>query len=327
MKKTFIFLCFLMLILLCVSGCHSDSETEEISSEMIASNMLEETIRNSGTINFSVDNEFTIVNFGEGIFYSNNNYSYYLVEIKGKDHLSEYLFCIKAEDDFAIFPLGKYSQDNYKLYCVDIDNDASDEIVLQLFNLPIKETFPSSWVLKFDGKKINNLFCADGTVKKENQVGWKEPGFEITFENQYKIAVQNSRYDYKEALDAMKILSSQLLEIIYDKEGNINEKHPTYGFYFEKGIPYKNMNPNHCYYIFKPIDIDQDGIYELIAAKKYTYSFQSIDVYIGDELIVLKYMPEIGSFTISSVDFICNYQLEDHSKELVSNVPLAEIYS
>lgn len=190
--------------------------------------------------------------------------------------------------------------DEYSIYFADIDGDGLDEIITHFGTTAAKGPSRESGIYKWENNSITPLLVADGSPV-ENQINWFDAGFELYLSDGYKCTVNNTITGKTEVFNALDV--TNLPDFVFDENGNINVTHPTYKQYFEENKPYKNLCITHNFLVFKPVDIDGDGVYEIMAAESFLMDFQ-LDIGVGLSYIILKYNAQTNSFEVADSAFL-----------------------
>lgn len=189
-----------------------------------------------------------------------------------------------------------YACDN--MFAADIDGDGLDEIMAHFYTNSAIGPSRASTILKFERDEFRTLLCADSTNIDASQINWVDSGFELKFQDGYKSMIKNTITGSEIDIP----LENELNNTIFDQDGNVNGSHPMYGIYFEKDKSYPNANSTHNYLVFKTIDFDDDGIYEIMTANEFIFSFQ-MAISLGLSYTIQKYDVLTGTFNIVKSDF------------------------
>ena len=136
---------------------------------------------------------------------------------------------------------------------------------------------------------------------EEDQIGWVEPGFELTVLDGFRFEMAQPLTGFRQTYDVSG-MDGELRKIFYREDGEVNENHPLYYEYFQKDIPYPNGNRAYEYLSFEPVDCDGDGVYEIAVGKQFILDIQ-LTITIGEEVLLLAYNPDTEAFDIQKADF------------------------
>lgn len=169
----------------------------------------------------------TIADSGETHILPGKNISYFLFRVAETTNINcTYILYLDNSGKVILHDFGIYAADYSKMNFADIDGDGGNEILLQFVYPAANGNYPSSYILKLDQNNIEILLCADGTNVERNQVNWIDLGFEMTLLDNYQIGICNRITKKKAIYDATDLLGSELVGIIYNEDGLMNEDHP-----------------------------------------------------------------------------------------------------
>ena len=345
-RDLFTYVLCLCLFLTTFAGCTQNDEGTDVSAEAsittytIADNSAEghlaklieianmDETEDSAFYNLSFEYasilEYGTRNFG----YGDSTYS--LIFFKIASAHSSYpggncFLCIEKDGMFTYYSFNHGGFFGCSLQ--DFDGDGYDEILIGYDNLSAITFSAANLILKVTNVGVKVLFFADGFNDPSAQINWVDTELEFTFEDNYTVSFRSLPMNYTVSFDAHEILDEQLLIAIYDEDGLLNTSHPLYGNYFEKDVWIKNARL-YFYAPFSPIDIDNDGIYEIIAGTHFHYYPQVHEIF-GTEFTLLKYNSETEAFEIIDVVFEAfrgtNWVRANQDYE-VFGVPVGEIY-
>lgn len=219
------------------------------------------------------------------------SYEYALLSAQGYAHF----LCIDTGDAILCHYMGDTFHRFSELYFADIDGDGADEIIAHFYTMAAREPSSASCVLKYENGRINTLLYADGTNVEEQQINCPDLDFEIAFHNGYQYRITNRETGYEKTVDTRN--EQGPWEIIFDASGNVNAEHPLYGSSFEKDIPRKNLCLPSNFLLFQPVDIDGDGVFEIVAGQVFEQKIQ-LSYTFGTACCLLKYSSETEKFEI-----------------------------
>lgn len=184
-----------------------------------------------------------------------------LLSLSGTVNLWAILFDKNGE--ISPFLIGDNLLNAPTIYSADIDADNTDEIILQCELDGSGSTGPyfRSLVLKFDGDEA----CA--IYDSENETQWVDLGFRFAFLNQYQGVAKNVITDKKVVIDTSEYL-------FYDDRGQIEDPLSILedGKFFTNSI--NSIKNKNNFLIFKPQDIDGDGIDEILVREDFFIDYQ-----------------------------------------------------
>jgi len=358
MKKTGLFVCVLCmcLVLALFAGCTQKDESTEASVEAstnaytIADNSAEEHLSNlliavqnneviDGSYKFTTEEETNfseivsntpvVLEYGSHDF-GNGNSTYSLIVFTANTDAwnpGYYFLCVEQDGQFSFYYFDHFYNHVYSFSLLDFDGDGYDEILTTFVYATMSTDSSIRTINKVVDGTIEILFRADGTYKEDRQVNSPDPEFEFAFQDEYTIAMRSLPANYTSSFDAHEILDDELLDVIYDDNRFVDVTHDVYGRLFEKDIWVGNYQ-FHYLSPFFPIDIDDDGTYEIIAGRVFIYKFQ-FNVHFGTEYTLLKYNYETETFEIIDAVFETNsghnWARANPDYE-VFGVPIGEIY-
>ena len=347
-RDSFAYILCMCLALALFAGCTQKDEGTDVSTEasvityIIADNSAEghlaklieianmDETEDSAFNNLSFE-ETSILEYGTRNFgYGDSTYSLIFFKIASA-HSSwpggSYFLCIERDEQFTYYYCGSGSFSDNSFSLNDFDGDGYDEILVCYGNFANTSSATNA-ILKVTDEGMGVLFLADGTNDPSAQVNWVDTEFEFTFDDDYTIAFRSLPMNYTATFEAHEIFDEQMLEIFYDSEGLVNINHTLYETYFKKGVWINNRALHNL--SVKPVDIDNDGTYEIITMREFLYSWHAATE-IGTEFALLKYNPETKSFEIIDVAFEVNWgkrewMLNNLDYEIFG-VPIREIYA
>lgn len=212
---------------------------------------------------------------GSVYFLADNRYDtnsivadYYLViSINGK---------IFAKD---LSSLEEHSSLAGKFYCVDIDGDGDEEIVLQeTVGMTGGAGQYLSRIFNFKNGEINEIFSS---YNKD----FFDTGFSFSILQERNFKIENKFTGYSEKFSLADRTDEYYSNVWYD----------------ENNKPQKRDLILDSFYIFEPYDIDNDGVYE-IKCCQYTWLYNHPD-FIGTAVSFLKYDVDTGAFIVCDAYF------------------------
>lgn len=185
-----------------------------------------------------------------------------------------YLVIENGEEQQTYEISGSYFSD--ELYLCDIDGDSYNEIVVQqLVGISGGAGQYHSYIFKYENNEIIKMF--------DSVTGNKfDTGFSSILKDNYKVEISNAITGYKTEIDYYEN------PIYYNDDGTVAED--------RDWLMVDNFRE------FKPEDIDNDGIYEILCLQ-YSSLCGHTD-YIGDAQSYLKYNSDNKQFEVVKVDFI-----------------------
>ena len=160
------------------------------------------------------------------------------------------------------------------LYVCDIDGDSFDEIILQqTMGITGGNGQYLSRIFKINGSYIEELFHSDSF----------DTGYYSTFSDGFCLNIINR---WTSEMHSIKY-SERYVNLYFNNSGNV--------------INHTDSILCDSFYSFEPIDIDQDGIFE-ISCIQYV-SLNDHSDYIGDAQCILKYNPIEKQFKVVQSDF------------------------
>ena len=187
---------------------------------------------------------------------------------------------IKDESETLTYNLSESDVGSYAdlLYVCDIDGDNADEIIIQrTAGMTGGAGQYISQIFKVENNQIKEIFHSSSSNKFDT-------GFSSDMQDNYMLVIVNRHTGYEKALD---ISAKGYLDVFYNEEGSLISKTDIFADSFHS---------------FSPVDVDNDGIFE-IKANQYV-SFYGHSDYIGTAVSILKYRSNTKKFDIIETEFI-----------------------
>ena len=331
-KKIAILLCITISMSL-LSGCQRVDEDNlievyeeasfflqmegEVSEESHSKGLLlaiENDIVQYDKDNYGMDNELSRVNltdetivleYGEYSFDGQTNTTYALIGIIA---MIDYIYpqgnlFLSLEQDgiYSFHYLGYHNLLSSHLEFADINGDGFDEMVFRFFFNAAIGSRLTDMIIKVKGINAEFLLLTSQSPMAYPQINWFDTGFRFSINDGYQFTVTNIITGYNESFDARGSIDDQLVGSMYDNEGLVDISHPSYELLFEKDVMVENDIP-YGFELFYLIDLDEDGIYEIITARYLMYDFH-VSIPFGMEYCLIKYNPQTNTFDVLDADF------------------------
>ena len=253
----------------------------------------------------SITDETIVLEYGEYSFDGQTNTTYALIGIIAMIdyiHPQGNLFLSLEQDGIYSFHyLGFHNLLSSYLEFADIDGDEFDELVLRFFFLAAIGPRLTDMIIKVEGINAEFLLLTSQSPMAYPQINWFDTGFRFSINDGYQFTVTNILTGYSESFDARGSIDDQLVEYWYDNDGLVDINAMYYGRSFEKDVLVENSIP-YGFELFYLIDIDEDGVFEIITARFLMYVFHS-SFSIGMEYCLIKYNPQTNTFDVLDADF------------------------
>ncbi len=174
------------------------------------------------------------------------------------------------------------SESHYRYFLNDVDGEPGEELIVNADtggNGGYGQYDSSVWKLSNNG--VEKIFDACTIV------GRFDTGFESQLKAPFKLVISNRYTGYETTIDYSE--NTEYKGTVFDKNGK-----PMSELF--------NRASFDSFYTFEPIDIDNDGVFEILC-KQYTSLYSHAD-HIGDAQTILKYDKAEKDFKITDTEFI-----------------------
>ena len=216
-------------------------------------------------------------------------------ETINKNILSSYLI-VEYEGSYMCMYVGASHKSSLPIiYGADLDGDSMDEIVVFYITMGSGRTGPyhETFIYKWKDYSLQTLYYSGDTENPENLIN---TGFKLTFNDNYKGIMKN---DFTKTETVFELPKDQLA--LYDEKGNFNDQNG----YIEANKSHDNAvgNDNNNFLTLKIVDIDSDGVYEIIASEGFFVDIQG-SWGIGESYVALKYNKMSSKFEVVKSAFL-----------------------
>lgn len=357
MKKILSYFLGVVFLLSLFSGC-SNTETNSNSTnlkdvdsqvlsegsrmghmESLLSAIKKNEVENLSGWDMRIENEYSeliILEYGEEIFENNESTTYaFIMSATDLDRgmfeinsmTADYFLSIEKNGVYRQCYLGNFTKNGDKFDLVDIDGDGLNEIVMKFYIQGTIHPNASNLVLKVVDTSFEIVYQSQNK-EKENII---DTGFQVSFHDGYTMQIDNIYTGYTETFDARDVFSESYreknLNFFFDNNGNVNVER--YAQIFSKEETHENGN-GLGFVVFHVVDIDGDGISEILVSKDFSFAFQG-SIELGTEFALLRYNPLTEQFDVIDAafipDLIGNKWVENNLDYEVCGVTIAELYN
>ncbi len=187
-----------------------------------------------------------------------------------------------------------------EIYFSDIDGDKVKEIIVHCGTVVSGSTGPyyESSVFKYE-ETIQTIYSR---IIQPAEIEMIDLGFEVLFCNQYHGIIKNRFTD-------MEIIFNTSKYPLYNSNGDISD--PTHSI--QADMVLKNIGPKCNFRMFEPVDINDDGVDEIMVNEAFLIDYQ-FSPSIGMCYAILRYDSQMNDFDIIQSSFIPeDYTNKDYS--------------